>query len=97
MKNKIDKNEILKMEISNDIISFDDVAERMEELNILDKHDNKIWQAKDGRWKTHIPDHTKKSGRRLIARKNKKDLEKTLIKYYENNVDKSVTDRKSVV
>lgn len=46
-------------------------------------HKYKIFQDKDGRWKTTLPDEVKKNGRRLIAKKNLEDLENIVISYYE--------------
>jgi len=42
-----------------------------------------IFQDKDGRWKTTLPDETKKSGRRLIAKAELSDLEENIITYYK--------------
>ena len=50
---------------------------------VLSKHRYAIFQANDSRWKTTIPDKTKKSGRRLIAKSSKRALEDYLIEYYE--------------
>lgn len=48
----------------------------------LSKHKYKIFQDKDGRWKTTLLDETKSNGRRLIAKKNKEDLEQAIIDFY---------------
>lgn len=60
------------------------VLNRIEEMarkNILKQHPYKIWQGKDGRWRTYIPEETR--GRVLIAKKELKDLEDTIIKGYK--------------
>lgn len=65
---------------------MDDVQEKMKEQEkqrLLSKHNYKIFfDEKDNRWKTTVPDETKKNGRRLIARRNRNDLDKELIAYY---------------
>ena len=71
---------------SQGIIDLDDVQEKMKEQEkqrLLSKHNYKIFfDEKDNRWKTTVPDETKKNGRRLIARRNRNDLDKELIAYY---------------
>lgn len=72
------------------MINLDDVQEKMEEnerQRLLAKHPYSIFQDKDGRWKTTVKDDTKKSGRRIIARKTEDDLKTELIKYYTTEED----------
>ncbi len=40
-----------------------------ERKRLLSLHAYKIFQDKDGRWKTTLPDETRKSERRLIAKR----------------------------
>ena len=65
------------------IINLDDVRDMMEQERrqlIISKHKYSIFQdKKDGRWKTVVDDPTKKSGKRLIAKKDRRDLEDFLI------------------
>lgn len=49
---------------------------------ILDEHKYAIFQGKDGRWRTSVPDNTKKNNRRLIAKSTKEKLEKAIIDHY---------------
>lgn len=51
---------------------------------ILSKHKYKIFQGSDGRWKTTVPDKTRKSGRRSIAKTNYNDLIDELINFYDS-------------
>lgn len=55
---------------------------------LLNKHSYKIFQSKDGRWRTTLPDASKKDGRKLIAKSNQFDLEEAIIKYYSLKEDK---------
>ena len=57
--------------------------EKERRKEILSKHKYSVFQDKDGRWKTTIVDATKKNGKRLIARKDRRDLEDFLIDYLE--------------
>ena len=78
------------------IIDLDDVREKMERdrrRNILAKHEYSIFQDKDGRWKTTIKDSTKKNGKRLIARKDRRDLEDFLIDYLDEAPRENATLR----
>lgn len=79
--------------VSQGIINLDDVRDSMKEKEkqrLLSKHKYKIFQDKDGRWKTTLPDESKKSKRRLIAKTSYNDLEKILIEYYATEEDKEV-------
>ena len=54
-----------------------------EKQRLLSKHKYKIFfDEKDNRWKTTVPDETKKNGRRLIAKRDRETLENALISYY---------------
>ena len=49
----------------------------------LSMHKYKIFQDKDGRWKTTLPDETKKNGRRLIAKSKLEDLNGIIAEFYK--------------
>lgn len=71
----------------NGIIDLRDVENNMRKARkekILKEHPYKIYQGKDGRWRTHLPDETKKEGRRLIVKTNLDDLETLLCQHYES-------------
>lgn len=76
---------------SQGMINIDDVQEKMREderQRILKKHPYSVfYDEKDNRWKTTIPDETKKNGRRLIARRDKAKLENEIIEYYSGIED----------
>ncbi len=77
--------ELLQFIINNDMINLDDVRDSMKEKEkqrFLAMHRNKIFKDKDGRWKTTLPDETKKNGRRLVAKTSYADLEKAIISFY---------------
>ena len=55
----------------NGIIDLRDVEENMRKARkekILQKHPYSIYQGKDGRWRTYLPDDFKSEGRRLIVK-----------------------------
>ena len=60
-------NEILRFIISNGMINLSDVQNSMEAMKrkeLLDKHPYKIWEGKDGKWYTYLPDEKKGSVQR---------------------------------
>ena len=55
----ISEKEILNYALSNGIIDITHIQQQIE-MNEREKylkmHENKVWQASDGKWKTHLPD-----------------------------------------
>ena len=88
---------MLQFLVNQGIIDLDNVREKMEQERrriILSKHKYSIFQdKKDGRWKTTVDDSSKKNGRKLIARKDRRDLEDYLIDYLDENPKKKATLR----
>lgn len=73
--------------ISAGIINLDTVRDSVmnnKKQHYLSMHKYKIFQDKDGRWKTTLPDETKKNGRRLIAKKELESLEDVVAQFYES-------------
>lgn len=64
-----------------DLSSVQDSMEAMKREELLKKHQYKIWQGKDGKWYTYLPDESKKDGRRLIKRIDKAILEDIVVEY----------------
>ena len=79
---------LLKSCVASGIIDLNEVRNQnnaMKRIEILKAHEEfcKVWQATDGRWKTKIPDATKKGGYRLIAKSSKENLENAIIEHYK--------------
>lgn len=71
--------------IDQGIISLDDVQVRMKErvrIRILSNHPHSIWQSKDGRWRSYLPDETKKNKRRMIVKATEEALGDCIVDYY---------------
>lgn len=86
MENLSDK-ELLQFALENGIINLNNLQaqiEMSERKKYLEMHENKVWQDKNGKYKTYIPDETAKDGRRLIERKNKQDFEDCIIAAYKS-------------
>ena len=55
-----------------------------EREKILSNHKYKIWQRKNGSWKTYLPDKTRKNGKRDLERVSKETLEDIVVDFYKN-------------
>ena len=65
--------------------------EMMNRQKYLQMHPYKIYFSEtEQRWRTELPDPTKKSGRRAIKRKNKEDIENLIIDHYKNEKNNSL-------
>ena len=87
-KSFVDEARILQFVLKEYNINMDDVQKIMEQKKIekiLSMHKYKIFQdKKDGRWKTTLPDSSKKSGRRLVAKTSYDDLIGVVVAFYSN-------------
>lgn len=77
-------------------LSLEDVQSEIIEMNnqaYLKNHSYNIWQGKDNRWKTYLPDKSQKAGRRLVAKSTRENLEKEIISYYKS-IDDTIKQKK---
>ena len=84
--------------VKHGIINLADVLEKneiMKNKEILEQHEQfcKIWQATDGRYKTKLPDESKSSGKKMVAKTSREDLEKCIIKYYKDRQEQKGNPR----
>ena len=80
--------DLLQYAQDNGIIDISSVLTQIEEMKkneIIKRHNYKIWQGTDGKWKTYLPD--KEKGRRLINKVSKEKLEETIIAYYKEEAE----------
>lgn len=78
--------------LNRGIINEDDVLKLVNEMKrseILKDHPFEIWEGKDGRWRTYLPNN--EGGRKLVAKSSKGTLEDTIINYYNDQLDKPKT------
>ena len=79
--------EILNNLPERDNLNTDDVLEEVKEImkrkTILKQHKEnyKVWQAKDGRWKTKLPDGSKYG--KLVAKATLENLENFIVDFYK--------------
>lgn len=81
-------SDILRFIINNGMIDISDVQnsiEAMKREELLKKHPYKIWQGKDGKWYTYLPD--KEKGRILKKRTTEKTLKNDVINYWKAEVE----------
>ena len=86
--------ELLKFAIENGMLDTALVQEKIEmqkRKEILDKHPYTIWQGKDDKWRTYIPDENK--GRKLVKRNTQQAIEEYVIKYWESNSEEETQKR----
>ncbi len=79
-------NDILDFLTSQGIIDLDGVETEMSKANakrILDNHLYAIYQGKDGRWRTYIPDSENPYGRKLLVKTSRVDLEDAIVNAYQ--------------
>lgn len=91
-----DSNELLSFYSEKCKISIEDAKNEIEKMankKYLEQHSFEIWQGTDTRWRTYLPDNTKKSKRRLIAKSTREKIETEIINYYKG-LDESVSQKK---
>lgn len=77
---------------SNSIEGISDDEMKKDKKYYLSLHPYEIYFSETKqKWRTQIPDATKKSGRRDIKRKKKTDLENFIVDYYKKNETASDT------
>ena len=75
--------DLLKFAVENGMIDLDTVQQQVEmneRQKYLEKHPYSIWEGKDGKWHTYLPDE--KKGRVPKKRNNEKEINKLVIDYW---------------
>jgi len=80
----------LKITASHDILELA-VMRRMYEMakkqEYLKQHRFKVYQGKDGRWFTYVPDPRKETGRRQVVRHTREELDDAIVAAYKDIED----------
>ncbi len=85
MENELSTREILKYAVENgmlDVAHIENIIEMQKKEEYLKKHPYAIYQGKDGKWYTYLPDEEK--GRIFKKRNTKKEVEKLVIEYWKD-------------
>ena len=83
LNNNVNNVELLKYALENGMLDITRIQEQIEmnkRKELLDKHPYKMWQGKDGKWRTYLPD--KEKGRLLKKRNTQQELESVIIQYW---------------
>ena len=75
-------DDLLNFAFDNDILNPSVIQQQYDMSKYLSQHTHSIWQGKNGRWMTYLPDG--KGGRKLLSKKTREDVEKEVIKYWKN-------------
>lgn len=81
------------------ICNIEDVkseVEKMTNKKYLEQHTFDIWQGADTRWRTYLPDNTKRNKRRLIAKSTREKIEAEIIAYYKGQ-DENIIQKKTTL
>ncbi|MCD8148628.1 MAG: tyrosine-type recombinase/integrase [Clostridiales bacterium] len=81
-------DEMLKYAVENGMIDLSHIQECIEiqqRKELIERHPYKIYESKDGKWCTYLPD--KKKGRVFRKRNTKKELEDLVVEYWKAEVD----------
>ena len=80
--------ELLKFMEDNGMINLSCVRKQKamsDRKRYLSNHPYKIWQGKDGYWRTYLPD--KEKGRKMLKRKSEKELKDFIIDYWKEEIE----------
>ena len=87
---EISIDELLNYAIEHGMIDMPYVQEqialkRREEL--LTKHPYKIWEGKDGKWRTYLPGKEKGLERHLLKRSSRKSIENEVVNFWKSEIE----------
>lgn len=85
MMDKYQEHDLLQYAIEHDMIDLSYVQNQINmdrRKQLLKKHPYKIWEGKDGKWRTYLPDQT---SRRLIKRSTRESVEDAVVEYYKSS------------
>ena len=78
--------ELLKYALDSGIIDLRVIEEQVEmneRKKYLEMHSNEIWQGKNGKWYTYLPDSTSNNGRKLVKRSTESSLRTVIVEHYK--------------
>ena len=83
---ELSDKELLNFAIENGIIDVSDIQQKIEmnERNrYIENHNYSIWQSKDGKFYTYLPDEKYSRGKRLIKRTTEQALNDAIVQFYK--------------
>lgn len=82
----LSENEILKYAIENgiiDISTIQNTIEMNERQKYLDEHVYSVWQGKNGKYYTYLPDAKSNRGKKLVKRTTLESIQDEIVKFYK--------------
>ena len=86
----------MKYALEHGMIDMSYVQEQIQmekRKELLRKHPYEIWEGKDGKWYTYLPDENK--GRKLKKRKTKEDIESCVIDFWKTQSEEERKKKKA--
>ena len=83
--------ELLKYAVEHGMIDTKLVQEQVEmqkRKELLEKHPYSIWEGKNGKWYTYLPDSEKDRGKVLKKRNSQKEIRHIVIQLWKKNKEK---------
>lgn len=81
-------NAVLQYAVEHDMLDVQYVQDQIEMLKreeLLKKHPYKIWQGKDGKWRTYLPDEEK--GRSMKKRNTEAEIKNIVAEYWKEKTE----------
>lgn len=81
-------NAVLQYAVDHDMLDVQYVQDQIEMLKreeLLKKHPYKIWQGKDGKWRTYLPDEEK--GRNMKKRNTESEIKDLVAEYWKEKLE----------
>lgn len=78
-------NAVLQYAVEHNMLDMDDIKKDVEmrkRESYIKMHPYRIWEGKDGKWRTYLPD--KEKGRKLVKRSTEKDVKDVVAEYWRN-------------
>jgi hypothetical protein len=82
---QVSESDLLQYAIQNGIINLEDTRNKINEMNrqeALQKHKYAVWQGKNGKYYTTLPDSTTSKGTKQIMRNSMEKLEDAIAEFY---------------
>ena len=76
----------LKLALDSGMIDIAAIQEQMamaDTKKYLKEHKFKIYQGKDGKWNTYLPDNSDKHKRKLVRKNTKEEVEREVVQFYK--------------
>lgn len=87
---EISIDELLNYAIEHGMINMPYVQEQIalkKREELLTKHPYKIWEGKDGKWRTYLPGKGKGLERHLLKRSSRKSIENEVVNFWKSEIE----------